>query len=246
MLKQMPNHLYTRESDLLAAEKRYGKHVAHVHKAERMIDVQTPHGYRDYRSRHSPSPKRGSDGLHTWLARPRRGMAGASALAPLSKISLPRQRRPAGRVVHDPDEIAMGEFYAKMATLERQMHDDPLCLAHEVMARLAPAPLNMDDEAAYVDAAANEIQRCARGMLGRKQLREMQEAAARIQSRYRGMQGRQKALKQAQKAADEAEAIAAKEEAEAIAAEAIARKEEQEAREAEAVRRPSPPLAVGF
>ena len=77
-------------------------------------------------------------------------------------------------------------------------------------------------------------------------LREMQEAAARIQSRYRGMQGRQKALKQAQKAADEAEAIAAKEEAEAIAAEAIARKEEQEAREAEAVRRPSPPLAVGF
>ena len=238
----MPTRLFTREADLIAAEKRYTDHVNHVQQARRMIDVQTPHGYRAYRSRHE-NAERSSDGLHSWLARP--GMA--SSLAPLSKMTLPRHRRRTsgfgtGFGTLDPDAPAMEDFYAQMHAIEQQMHHSPLCLAHEVMARLSPGPVpGLDDEAAYVDAAATKIQSVARGRKARRDLLEQENAARKIQARVRGFQTRaemrEEAIRKANAAAEEAAAIYAKEEAEAVAAEAAYAKEEAEALAAEAAHR---------
>ena len=238
----MPTRLFARESDLMAAEKRYTDHVTHVQQARRVIDVNTPYGYRAYRSRHE-NAERSSDGLHSWLARP--GMA--SSLAPLSKMTLPRGRRPTGGFgtgfgAFDPDASAMDDFYAQMQAIEQQMHHSPLCLAHEVMARLGPQVLpGLDDEAAYVDAAATRIQSIARGRLARRDLAEQENAARMIQARVRGFQTRaerrEEAIREAKAAAEEAAAIYAKEEAEAVAAEAAYAKEEAEALAAEAAHR---------
>eukprot|EP01043_Picozoa_sp_COSAG02_P034437 COSAG02_NODE_2406_length_8930_cov_10.414676_4_plen_996_part_00 len=238
----MPTRLFTRESDLIAAEKRYTDHVSHVQQARRMIDVQTPHGYRAYRSRHE-NVERSSDGLHSWLARP--GMA--SSLAPLSKMTLPRRRQRTsgfgtGFGTLDPDASAMDDFYAQMQAIEQQMHQSPLCLAHEVMARLAPPPVpGLDEEAAYVDAAATKIQSVARGRIARRDLADQDQAARKIQARVRGFQTRaerrEAAIQEAKAAADEAAAVYAKEEAEAVAAEAAYAKEEAEALAAEAAHR---------
>ena len=238
----MPTRLFTRESDLMAAEKRYTDHVSHVQQATRMIDVQTPQGYRAYRNRHE-NAQRSSDGLHSWLARP--GMA--SSLAPLSKMTLPRQHKRTsgfgtGFGTLDPDAAAMDDFYAQMQAIEQQMHHSPLCLAHEVMARLGsePAP-GLDDEAAYVDAAAMRIQSVARGRMARRDLAEQDKAARAIQARVRGFQTRaemrEKAISEAKAAAENAANVYAKEEAEAVAAEAAYAKEEAEAVAAEAAHR---------
>jgi fused signal recognition particle receptor len=129
-----------------------------------------------------------------------------------------------------------------MQAIEQQMHHSPLCLAHEVMARLGPQVLpGLDDEAAYVDAAATRIQSIARGRLARRDLAEQENAARMIQARVRGFQTRaerrEEAIREAKAAAEEAAAIYAKEEAEAVAAEAAYAKEEAEALAAEAAHR---------
>lgn len=199
----MPTSLYTRSSDLIAAEQRYVSHMRHVSAASRMIDIKTPHGYRSYRQRHEL--KNGSqDSLHNWLARP--GMR--NSLAPLSKMTLPRPQARRSTSVEGvrQEELAMQDFYSQMAAIEQQMRDAPLCMAHKVMARLSPEPGGSRQLPVSVDdAAATRIQALARGKAARDRMAreaaeaaaaaaeaaERERAAALIQARVRGMQTRQ-------------------------------------------------------
>ena len=231
---------YRRSSELVAAQSGFVAHRRHVSDAQRMIDLKTPHGYRNYRQRHNSSNPSGirGDGLHKWLARDGHGL---SSLAPLSKMTAvrPRARSRSSLAAshHDAEnELYMGDFYSQMHAIEEQMHEAPLCLAHKLMARLSPDPLLRGlPRGMPKDVAVVRIQASARGRQTRNQLewQKNEKAASSIQARVRGNQTRKERKLAHEKAAAEAEAAAAvwaKEEEEARIAEAAAAREEEEAR----------------
>lgn len=203
------------ENALAQADDKYIRHVAAVRRARRVVDVQTPQGYRDYRSRHPAGAQaRGSDSLHTWLSG--RGMS--TSIAPLSAISF---AKPKVRRRRDLES----DFQQQVSRLETQMAQAPRCLAHKLMHQLS-ANRPKDEPYKYVfgvpnkytpdiDASATQIQSVYRGHKARQSIRSYREgqAACHIQARARGMQTRRLRSKarrerEANRAAYEAEVFA--------------------------------------
>lgn len=210
-----PKQLAGDENALAQAEDSYVRHVGAVRRARRVIDVRTPHGYRDYRARHPVGAQaRGLDSVHTWLSG--RGMS--TSIAPLSTISVPK---PKVRRRRDPDS----DFQQQVRMVEAQMAHEPRCLAHKLMYQLSP-DRPKDEPFKYVfgvpnkftpdiDASATRIQSRYRGHKARRSTRSYREgqAACHIQARTRGrqtrrMQAEAKRDREAQLAAYEAEIFA--------------------------------------
>eukprot|EP01052_Picozoa_sp_SAG31_P032899 SAG31_NODE_3656_length_4020_cov_2.852079_3_plen_385_part_00 len=147
-----------------------------------VVNVKTPDGYRTCKAARR-GRKTQQDGLSTWLAaRPKN----TNYLAPLGRMTMPKvestQRFRSRSSPNMEIDHHLEDFYSQIGRLESEMEFSPSCVAHRVMARLNPSPVlplstfsNRDAHDADEDDAASRIQSRYRGRRARRRTTEIKE-----------------------------------------------------------------------